>query len=185
MCAFCFICYFCLAFAYLFLIFIPFFSFFFGKAIERERTRSWVGWGSGKEYNQIIFSEKILSWKIKNKKNLKNWLWMLAWLATHDSIRLISRFNVLTEIGRNLFSLSLHLDNIYKPFFLSQGFTYSRLTSLSLCNIKWSSCLHPYVLAHFVCPVLGLEFKASCMLGKQFTNWTTFPSQLKYRKIGC
>lgn len=40
---------------------------------------------------------------------MKNWLWMLAWLATRDSIRLISRFNVLTEVGRNLFSLSLHI----------------------------------------------------------------------------
>lgn len=52
---------------------------------------------------------------------------MLAWLATHDSVRLISRFNVLTEIGGNLFSLSLHLDNIYKPFFFFEsGFHVSQ-----------------------------------------------------------
>lgn len=66
---------------------------------------------------------------------MKNWLWMLAWLATRDSIRLISRFNVLTEVGRNFFSLSLHLDNIYK-LFLRQGFMYPGLALLSLCNLR-------------------------------------------------
>lgn len=60
---------------------------------------------------------------------------MLAWLATQGSIRLISRSNVLTEVGRNLFSSSLCLDNIYK-LFLRQGFMYPRLASLSLCNLR-------------------------------------------------